>query len=65
MPLGQLLIERDFCPMPSVHWTHCDHDTCPKMDTCHDHNGSNVTRHWTEATPLLINYNRKVLVPLS
>ena len=45
MPLGQLLIERDFCPMPSVHWTHCDHDTCPKMDTCHDHNGSSVTRH--------------------
>ena len=42
---------RDFCPVPLVHWAHCDHDTCPKMDTCHDRSGLSVIGHWTEATP--------------
>ena len=38
-------IERDFCPMYLVYWTRCDHDMCPKIDTCHNHKKSSITGH--------------------
>ena len=34
---------RGFYPVSLVHWTRCDHNTCPKMDTYHNRNKSNVT----------------------
>ena len=51
-------IWRTFYLVPPVHWTRCDHDTCPFSDTCHDHSGFSVTGHWT-FLPLFLFFKNK------
>ena len=35
----------ELCLVLLVHWTWLDGDTCPKMDMCHNLNGSSAIGH--------------------